>query len=200
MLAPFWPSLGISPHHGAEIHEPKIPGPRFYGPKFPGPKITHSSFSLIPTPLLYKSPVHIFVDHSQRPELSLDICERDLIFLLATHNYPKIPYQVGVGVYNILKTATWSVTSFTKAFMGLTLIHGCNMYICFIIIMGRNSTVVVTNYNILHLSPPWCLTPPLRAEVPPLPPEWEFRTKCFCPNLKPPFKSLPSEFRPKWQI
>ena len=59
ILIRFKPSSGISPHHGAEIHGPKIPGPRFYGPKFYGPKITHSSFSLIPTPLLYKSPVHI---------------------------------------------------------------------------------------------------------------------------------------------
>ena len=38
-------------------------------------------------------------------------------------------------------------------------IHGVNLdswlyYICFIIIMGRNSTVVVTNNNILNLSPP----------------------------------------------
>ena len=86
ILIRFKPSLGISPHHGAEIHGPKIPGPRFYGPKFYGPKITHSSFSLIPTPLLYKSPVHI------SKARIVDFCERDLICLLATHNYPKIPH------------------------------------------------------------------------------------------------------------
>ena len=82
-------------------------------------------------------------------------------------------------------------------------IHGVNLdswlyYICFIIIMGRNSTVVVIIFSTSAPLNAW--HPPCGPKFPPTPLNGNFGPSIFAPILNPPLSHCPRNFVPNYKF